>query len=386
MANVNISHLSKNGYFLQEKEEYNYIKEFVWRSEYLTQGTYKHSVALASVNSIAFLPTILLNALVIFTVATRSPLRTNSNMLLACLAGADLLTGLVAMPITFAVEMKQILDVGSFCVLEKASTVATVRAGSASLSLLLLIGVNHYIAIKKPLRNQDIVTKLRLKIAVLLTWAFIVFLVIQETVLAAVDSKTDIYSICLKVSDVTVGIIGCSFIATIGFCYGYIFSEARRQIKRLQTEQLPPEELQRIKKDRKAANTLAIILAALIVTYLPGLMTVLVTISSGIIIKPRFLSVLLNWVKTSLLLGSLFNPIYCWCMKELREAFLEILQLRQPENTPPEIEMQVAQRHRPQVPPTASEAFSRVAVNLEPVVLLFRYVKAEEIISVHQVH
>jgi len=191
----------------------------------------------------------------------------------------------------------------------------------------------------------------------------------------------------LKVSDVTVGIIGCSFLAAIGFCYGYIFSEARRQIKRLQTEQLPPEELQRIKKDRKAANTLAIILAALILTYLPGLITVLVTISSGIIIKPRFLSVLFNWVKTSLLLGSLFNPIiYCWRMKELRKAFLEILQLRQPENTPPEIEMQVIQRHRPQVPPTASEAFSRAVVNLEPVVLSFRYVPAEEIISVDQVY
>jgi len=67
-------------------------------------------------------------------------------------------------------------------VLEKLYTVATVSAGSASLSLLLVIGVNRYIAIKKLLRNQDIVTKLRLKIAVLLTWAFIVFLVIQETV------------------------------------------------------------------------------------------------------------------------------------------------------------------------------------------------------------
>lgn len=66
--------------------------------------------------------------------------------------------------------------------LEKLYTVATVSAGSASLSLLLVIGVNRYIAIKKLLRNQDIVTKLRLKIAVLLTWAFIVFLVIQETV------------------------------------------------------------------------------------------------------------------------------------------------------------------------------------------------------------
>jgi len=130
MAN-NISSPSTGEYSGLEIEECNYIKESIWRKEYLAEDTYKHSVALASVNSIAFFPMVLLNALVIFAVATRRPLRTNSNILLACLAGADLLTGLVAMPIAFVVEMKRILDTGPFCALEKAYTVATFVAGSA---------------------------------------------------------------------------------------------------------------------------------------------------------------------------------------------------------------------------------------------------------------
>lgn len=385
MANVNISSPPTGDPSDLEIEKCDYIKEFLWRREYLAQDTYKHSVALASVNFIAFFPTVLLNALVIFAVATRRPLRTNSNILLAGLAGADMLTGLIVMPIAFAVEMKRILDIGPFCALEKAYAVASMVAGSTSLSHLVLIGVNRYIAIKKPLRYQNIVTKKRLKTTLLLTWAITVCLIIEEIVLASLDSKREIYSMYLKVGAIAVSIIGFSYVAAIAFCYGYIFSEARRQIKRLQTEQLLQEELQRIKKDKKAANTLAIILAALVLTYLPALVSVLVTASSDRTIKPPFMSVLWNWVKTSLLLGSLCNPIiYCWRMKELRKAFLEILHLRQPENTPPEIEMQVIQGHRPQVPPTISDALSRAVVKQEPVLLSFRYLQADEIVPIDE--
>jgi len=200
----------------------------------------------------------------------------------------------------------------------------------------VLIGMNRYITIKNPLRYQDIVTKQLLKISVLLTWAIVVCLLVEEVVLAAMASERDIYSIYLKVSGIIVSIYGVLCIVVITFCYGYIFSEARRQKKRLQTENLPQEEAQRIKKDKKAANTFAVILAALVLTYLPALITITVTASSDRTIKPRFLSVLRNWVTTSLLLGSLCNPIiYCWRMKELRKAFLEILHLRQPENNPP---------------------------------------------------
>jgi len=61
-----------------------------------------------------------------------------------------MLTGLIVIPIAFTVEMKRILDIGPFCGLEKADAVATMVAGSASLTHLVLIGVKRYIAIKNP--------------------------------------------------------------------------------------------------------------------------------------------------------------------------------------------------------------------------------------------
>lgn len=77
--------------------------------------------------------------------------------------------------------------------------------------------------------------------------------------------------------------------------YGYIYSETRRQIKRLHTEQLPQEEVQRIKKDRKAATTLATILIALVISYLPGIIIASVITSSNTILPPGFRCIIWSW-------------------------------------------------------------------------------------------
>ena len=342
-------------------------------------------VALACVNSISSITTVLLNALVIFAVATRRPLRTNSNILLACLACNDLLAGLIVQPIAFAVDLKTILGVGPFCPLEKAHSVAVLVVSFSSLLHLVLISVDRYIAIKKPLRYLEIVTKRRITTSVVLSWAITVFVAIQEIILASIDSKTNIYLTFYQVTGTTLGIIGFLLIATIVYSYSCIFSETRRQKKRFQTEQLPQEEVKRIKKDNKAANTLAIILAALVLTYLPGLIALIFYASSDNVAEPRFMRILIKWSDCFLLLGSLCNPvIYCWRSKKLRRAFLEILHLRQPENSAPEIEMQAIERHHPQIPPTTSETFSRAAIRPDPVLLSFCHTKAEELAPVSE--
>ena len=94
---------------------------------------------------------------------------------------------------------------------------------------------------------------------------------------------------------------------------------------------------------------------------------------------------------TIISINSLFNPIiYCWRIKKLRYAFLEILHLRQPENSPPAIEMQAIPRHRPQVQPTSrdrsSETFSAtmIVASQEPVLLSFSHRRAEEIVHIEE--
>ena len=217
-------------------------------------------------------------------------------------------------------------------------------------------------------RNADI-------IGIILSWGFTLFMTIHEFVLVVLHSGR-IYSVYSRVNVILQIVTGASFIVVISWSYGYIYRETRRQIKRLKAEQLPQEEIQRIKKDRKAAITLAIILIALVITYLPAIVFgLLTTLPGSITSPPRFICVIWRWVGLAIMLGALFNPvIYCWRMKNLRRAFLEILHLREPENTRPHIERREIESHQPG--PSTNQAFS-LPTNGQPVLLSFRHLQSD---------
>lgn len=131
--------------------------------------------------------------------------------------------------------------------------------------------------------------------------------------MAFIDSDTNIYAVYLNVTGVLYAFIAVPCIFAILYTNSYIFSETQRQKKRFKTEQLPHGEAEQIKKDSKATNILVIPLGALILTYVPIIITCV-------------LNVLWRWASSSVLLNSLFKPtIYCWRTKKLRQAFLEIL-------------------------------------------------------------
>ena len=339
MANTS----SSNGLFKPAKCPY--LKDVAWRDEFLlTEGTYNHLLAIISINSISVLPTVLSNALVISAVATRGQLRNESTILLACLAGADLLTGLLGQPIRIATEVQRILKKGTFCsALERVSTLSLIWHILATLTHLVLITTDRYIAIKKPLRYREIVTTRRVTVAVISGWAFTIFVTIQESILAAVNSDTNIYSIYLTISTITVtGFASISIIAIVGI-YLYIFSETRRQ-QRIEIEHLSVEEITTIRKNNKAIKVLGIILITLIVTYLPTIISVIMYFSVNL--EGRVLNCMASWMATFIMLGSLCNPIiYCWRMEKFRHAFLEILHFRNSENNQPQeaIEVPVSQ-------------------------------------------
>ena len=374
---VNLSILLNLSRTLEPEKEKCNLYGLAWRAEYLQDDTSKHLVALICIDIIAALPTILLNALVIFAVATRHRLRNNGTILLACLAGTDLLTGLIVLPFSFSLDWKRLLGVGPFCSPQKALIVIITMVAFASFSHLVVISIDRYIAIKYPLRYQDIVTETRIITSVVLAWGFTLLMTINELALALIDSET-IYSMYSQVNILMEIVIMALFTAAVLWSYGYIYSETRRQVKRLKAEQLPQEEIQRIKKDRKAASTLAIILIALVFTYLPAIITgILATLPVSTVVPPRLRVIIWSWVAISIMSGSLANPIiYCWRMKNLRRAFLEILHLRKAENTMPETEIQGTQRN--QAGPRGNLAFS-LPENGQPVLLSFRQLQVEYI-------
>ena len=360
------------------KCNYQYY-DAVWRRKHFTEDIYRNLVAVASINSLSIVPTILLNALVIYAVATRRSLRSNTNILLACMAGTDFMSGMIVQPMAVGIEVTKILGVGPFCALEKVYATALAGVGFASINHLVLISIERYIAIRYSLRYPDIVTKQWIKIGILLAWAFAMLVTIQEIVLAVVDSTATLYSAYLQLINAVFLIIGSIYLAVISYTNFYIFFQTRRHKKRIQNEQVTYEEAKKVKKDNRAANTLAIILSALILTNAPSLF-LMVTAFSDSTIESKARQIMWKWAVTVSLLKSLFNPIiYCWRVKKLRRAFLEILHLRQPENSPPE--MARIPPRRPETQPSTSETSSMpVRMQMErqePVLVSFRHLQAE---------
>ena len=351
-----------------ENEECLYMHGLVWRQEYLTDVTYPHLVAVIVINSLVVPPTLLLNLLVIVAVATRHRLQSKSNVLVAWLAGADLLNGLVNQDIVIALQLTRIFSDGPFCSLEKTSSVALSGSFFLSLCNFMLISIDRFISITHSLRYTTIVTKQRIKTSLLLAWAVGLLVTIHELTMAVIDSGTDLYFLYMKMSYVILLTLVLVAIGVIGYTNCYIFSESRRQRKRLLTEQLPEEEAKKLREENKATNTLTLILATLVITYIPSIVLICFTAYSEDILKPHILTVLWSWVMTLSLLGSLCNPIiFFWRVKNLRRAILEILHYRQPENSPPPLEMIKIKRNRLESQPTSTtETFSRTVTKEEP--------------------
>ena len=335
----------------QDKQECLYLQDYVWRKTYLTDHAYRNLVALICVNSVAIIPTILLNMLAIFAVTKNRSLQSNSNIFLACLAGSDLFAGMVGLTFTVAVNVQRAFFIEPFCALESAHFITLFGPTYVSLGHLVLISVDRYIAIKEALRYRVIVTKQRIKKGVIAAWAIGFYLIIQETILAVtVEEAAKMYSVYWTVGSVSASVIGLACISGICYCYVYIFSEIRRQKERLQSEQLPQEEGKRVKKDNKAAYTLGIILGVLVITYMPSMMLLLLgSIPAYNILDTETVLIFYSWATTFLFLRSLFNPIiYCWRNEHIRDAVLKSFRVRRPDRV---VDMQTVeiQNRRPAI-------------------------------------
>ena len=128
------------------------------------------SIIIIIINTITFPFTVIINLLVIKAVKTTPRLRTNNNILLACLAVTDALTGLLGQPLFILWRIFLIFD------LSNSKTV-----GTSFISFLLVILVSSYfhlmlvtferlIAIKVTMKYSNIITEKNMKIAVIVVW------------------------------------------------------------------------------------------------------------------------------------------------------------------------------------------------------------------------
>ena len=267
------------------------------------------------INSITCPFTVLLNVLVIMAVKRRPRLQTNSNILLACLAATDALTGLIMQPSFILWKIFQLLGAGNSEGLSDFHNTSLYAVFISSLLHLMLVTFERLLAIKFTMHYSNIITEKNIKIAVIGFW-----------IIAFTSGTFRLLKMQLTFLLVELTLILVSCIFFVVFSYMILYRETRRQQKKIKTQQLPQEEVERFTKENKALKTTVFVVGAVIFCVLPGVVY-LILLFAGFSRS----SLLESWVRTCGMLNSLLNPlIYCWRQKEMRKFVFRRAQIVPP--------------------------------------------------------
>ena len=182
---------------------------------------------------------ILTNSFVIILVIKREFLKTITNLCLACLAGSDLLSGLVAIPLIFMCNLltsKGVEGARSVCItMDLASRFIAI---STILHLLVVTG-ERYLMIVHPMKYTRIVRRRRVGVVLFGIWTFSLFAVLiqlawikielpsSESEANAIRRIEVIYDLCIIFGIVLLPVV------IMALAYGHIFLILRRQLKRI---------------------------------------------------------------------------------------------------------------------------------------------------------
>ena len=277
-------------------------------------------ISTVIINGISCPLAVLLNVLVIIAVKRRPRLQTNANILLASLAATDgLLTALLVQPSFILWKTLQLLgwkrQETMDAILFHNSSLRTAVMCS-SLHLMLVTG-ERLIAIKFTTRYPYVVTKQNIKRALTVLWMLAITWRIAET-LEQVYGKSGIVYMNFPLAFI---VISCAIFIT---CSSVIlYRETLRQRKKIKTQQLPQEAVERFAKENKALKTTVYLIGAVVFCLLPMGFFLLWVFSLPPGVHPtkvKFYFAFAPWIRTFGILNSLLNPlIYCWRQKEMRK-------------------------------------------------------------------
>ena len=127
-------------------------------------------IIIIIINTITCPFTVLLNLLVIKAIKSTPRLRTNSNILLACLAVTDSLTGLLGQPLFVLSKIFQLFGLSDSGTVENCYFTTVVVIVTASYFHLMLVTLERLIAIKFTMQYPNFITDEKMKRAVLVVW------------------------------------------------------------------------------------------------------------------------------------------------------------------------------------------------------------------------
>ena len=297
-----------------------------------------HQIAIA-VTAAACPFTILLNILVIVAVKKIRELQTNSNILIASLAVADLLVGVVSMPRSISVDaliLRATVSEDVICTINEITGFVLYTACSVSLFHLILIACERYVAIVKCTEYKVIVTKGRVKRYAGIAW---ISALLTTTLFGALGVVRVRYEVLL-VLDVIFSLIWLMIFLLMAYFYLMVYITIR---KRNRTQICQVSALIKERAQIKISYMVFLLTVAVFISCVPAIVVPFVVTSPPIFQTNS----LFRWPEIFLQINSLVNPaLYFYRNNRYKKAALKLLRFGKTMDIEPVVRMECRARRR----------------------------------------
>ena len=284
----------------------------------LIRGVDGELIFLSSLNIFLSITAFLGNTLILVALHMETSLHLPSKLLYRNLAITDLCVGIIVEPLTVTYWTSVVNERWDVCYHANwAGNFSSRTLCSVSLLTLTATSVDRLLALLLGLRYRQVVTLRRTFITVIALW-----------ILSIVSACTIFWNPVITSWYQYIGTALC--LVTIIFAYTKIFLNLRHNqihINPVQSHVFPGQPSQaiplNIARYRKAVNSALWIQVTLVVCYLPFGIAVALTPQRGM---PLSSYLARNFAGTIVYLNSSLNPfLYCWKMRQVRQAVKETL-------------------------------------------------------------
>ena len=257
----------------------------------------------------------MLNIVTIYAIYKTSTMPKTLKTLLLSLACSDVAVGLFSQPLyTFFLINWLRLDNPS-CIPKQVGTILGSLFSAASFLGVVAVSVDRFLAVHLHLRYQEVVTHRRVVIVVIGIWVKSTF--VSLIILWGLLSTRDLINTIIEAFSLIITFV----------VYIRIYITVRRHKNHIHSMQIrdeaQSEELKNLIVLIKSTVGIFYVYLVFLICYLPHLicMAVIRTYGSSIVLKK-----LLLYSLTLMYLNSSLNPIiYCWKMRHIRHAIMDIL-------------------------------------------------------------